>query len=204
MKISRLVGGLGLVLVGISAAHALGQVQVIGTVRTNPTSGSTTTVQGVDAHDAAVTGRPVLFGVYGSTTLPTAVTLGDVSRVLGDQFGRLVVVSGCPKNVGPTTTNATDSGDTVVISSPGANLSLYIATVMMMNRDSANVVVSLAEGSSDNIKWRGEIASEGGAGAFSSRSLWKLPENTQLAVNLGAASNVDVSVMDYCVGPSTP
>jgi hypothetical protein len=195
------------------SSFALENVRVIGpvaisthsTVSVSFATGSTTTVQGTDAHDAAVTGKPVLFGVYASTNMPTAVSLGDVSRVLGDHFGRLVVLTGSSYPEVPDTTHATAAGETVCISSPGANLSLYINKVTLHNAGATNVTVSLLDGSGGTTLWKGELASEGGAAgiSFGARG-WKLSENVNLVASLSGDGDVDVNVTEFYIGPSTP
>lgn len=207
MTIGRRLLTLSFLLLAPTVCMAVDQVQILGPVKTSPVSGSTTTVQGVDAHDSPVTGKPVLSGVYSSTAIPTGVTLGDSVRLLGDGFGRMVVISGCPQNLGPTTTNITSgSSDTVIVSSPGASTSIYLIRGVATNAGSANVTLSLYEGSSGGTrKFKAEIPMEGGAAPIaSSHSAWRLPANTQLVGKLSASGDVDVNVFEYCLGPSSP
>jgi hypothetical protein len=66
-------------------------------------------IQGLDAHDAVATGRPVQMGGVASTGLPAAVANGDAVRAYFDERGRQVVALGSALQA---------SVDTV---SPGAN-----------------------------------------------------------------------------------
>lgn len=69
----------------------------VGTVTTVTTVSAVTdaSVQGKAAHDAAVSGNPILNGAYASAAAPTAVsTDGDVVRLWADLNGRLQVGDG--------------------------------------------------------------------------------------------------------------
>lgn len=80
----------GLVIFGALKASAIDAVYVTNpvkistqsTVSVSPASGSTQTVQGVDSHDAAVTGRPVLIGGYAS--LPEYWAIGPRGAATSD------------------------------------------------------------------------------------------------------------------------
>jgi hypothetical protein len=102
----------------------------------------------------------------------------------------------------PDWTNCTASGETVLLSSAGANTSYYINKVTIHNADSSNVTVSLLNGSAGTVIWKGELASEGGAVgiSFGVRG-WKLSANTQLVANLSGAGNVDINVTEFYKAP---
>jgi hypothetical protein len=102
----------------------------------------------------------------------------------------------------PDWTNCTASGETVLLSSAGANTSYYINKVTIHNADSSNVTVSLLNGSGGTVIWKGELASEGGAVgiSFGVRG-WKLSANTQLVANLSGAGNVDINVTEFYKAP---
>lgn len=46
-------------------------------------------VGGIDAHNAAITGNPVLIAAQGASSAPTAVTTGNIARLWADLNGRL-------------------------------------------------------------------------------------------------------------------
>lgn len=203
MMTVRRILTLSLFFLSPAAVFAVDQVQVLGPVKVSQVSGSTDTVQGTDAHDAAITGKPVLIGGYASQDEPTAVsTDGDAVRPWLTKDGRLVALIGHGDPEPPDTTNCTASGETVLISSPGASVSLYINKVTIHNAGSSNVTVSLKNGSGGTTFWKGELASEGGAAgiSFGSRG-WKLSADTQLIGNLSAAGDVDVNVVEYYIAP---
>jgi hypothetical protein len=162
---------------------------------------NTIEVVGDVAHDAAVSGNPVLIAARANANEPTAVsTDGDATHLWADLLGRLVVITGHPNPEAPVTLNATSSGNTTVIAAPGASVSLYICKASVHNRDSANVVVTLQDGAGGTSRWRAELAAEGGGALidFGTRG-WKLTANTLLNVNLGGAGSVDVNITSYYI-----
>jgi hypothetical protein len=172
-------------------------------IASGPTGASALQSQGPAAHDAVITGNPIAIGMRANANEPTAVSAdGDVVWGWADRFGRQVVISGHPSPEAPVTVNATASGDTTVISAPGAGVSIHVCKASVHNRDTANRVVSLRDGAGGTIRWRAEIASEGGGSLidFGDRG-WKLTANTALVVNLDAAGNCDVNVTEYYLAP---
>jgi hypothetical protein len=168
-----------------------------------PTGASAIQHQGPAAHNAAVVGNPVTIGMRASADEPTAVSAdGNVVWAWSDRFGRQVVLPGHPNPEPPVTVNATASGDTTVIAAPGAGVSIYVCKASVHNRDSTNRVVALRDGTAGTIRWRAEIANEGGGSLidFGSRG-WKLTANTALVVNLDAAGSVDVNITEYYLAP---
>lgn len=179
----------------------IGNVDIVTMPNVTLAAGTNTNeVVGDVAHDAAVAGNPVLVAARANANEPTAVASGDATHLWADLFGRLVVIAGHPSPEAPVTINATSSGNTTVIASPGASLSLYICKVSVHNRDAANVLVALQDGAGGTARWRAELAAEGGGSLidFGARG-WKLTADTLLNVNLGGASSVDVNVTDYYI-----
>lgn len=160
-------------------------------------------VQGMAATAAAVAGNPVYIGVRSSSTTPTAlVASGQAVPLWGDWSGRLVVVNGSPSPQDPRTVQATASGQTVVVSSPGANVSLYINKIMMCNSGATDSVVSLLPGGAGTTVFKAVVANSGGctAAVFGPRG-WKLAANTQLTASLSATTTIDINVMEYYIDP---
>jgi hypothetical protein len=76
-----------------------------------------------------------------------------------------------------------------------------VIRLTVSNTDSANVLFSFAGGAGGTARGKAEIASEGGAYAWSFVPRgWRLASNTNLIATLGGASNVWVNV-DYCIDP---
>jgi fibronectin-binding autotransporter adhesin len=179
----------------------IGNVDIVTMPNVTLAAGTNTNeVVGDVAHDAAAAGNPVLIAARANTNEPTAVANADSTYLWADLFGRLVTIPGHPNPEAPVTVNATSSGNTTVIASPGASLSLYICKVSVHNRDAANVLVTLQDGAGGTARWRAELAAEGGGSLidFGARG-WKLTADTLLNVNLGGASSVDVNVTDYYI-----
>lgn len=179
----------------------IGNVDVVTLPNVTLAAGTNTNeVVGDVAHDAAAAGNPVLIAARANTNEPTAVANADATYLWADLFGRLVTIPGHPNPESPVTINATSSGNTTVIASPGASLSLYICKGSVHNRDSANVVVTLQDGAGGTARWRAELAAEGGGSMFDFGARgWKLTADTLLNVNLGGASSVDVNVTEYYI-----
>lgn len=171
-----------------------------GTVTANAGTG-TFTVGGINAHDAAVTGNPLRIGARANLNEPTAVSAdNDAVELWADRLGRLVVVAGHSNTEPPVTINATASGDTTVIAAPGASLSLYVQRGSLHNRGASTNVVSLRDGTAGTIRWRAELAADGGGSIFDFGDLgWKLTANTLLATNLTATGDVDVNITAHYI-----
>lgn len=155
-------------------------------------------VDGRAAHDAPVAGNPHLIAARANLNEPAVVADGDVTHLWADQLGRLVVVAGHPNPEPPVTVNGSAAGVSV-IAAPGAGVSLYIHRALITNRAAAENVVSLREGSAGTIRFTGNFAADGGGAIadFGSRG-WKLPANTALVADIGAAS-ADVNVLEYSI-----
>jgi hypothetical protein len=123
-------------------------------------------VQGDAAHDAAVSGNPVLQGGEARTSNGTAVANGDAVRSQHDVIGRQVVapytlydniVRGCG--------NATGTADTAVIAAAGAGIRNYVTTITVINTSSTSTYVTVKDGSTAllEIAAPASTASMGGA-----------------------------------------
>jgi len=95
---------------------------------------------------------------------------------------------------GPITQNVTASGDTTLVASAGAELSIIVTNVWLSNADAASILVSLREGGGGQDRWKGTLAASGGGYVAAFHPAWKLPPGTALVVNLGATGNVDANV----------
>jgi hypothetical protein len=179
----------------------IGNVDIVTMPNVTLAAGTNTNeVVGDVAHDAAVGGNPVLIAARANANEPSAVSAdGDATHLWADLLGRLVVQIGHPNPEAPVSINATASGESDVIAAPGAG-SLHICKGSIHNRDASNVVVSLLDGASGTVRFRAELAAEGGAVGFSFGSRgWKLTATTKLVVNLGGAGSVDVNITEYYI-----
>lgn len=159
-------------------------------------------VVGEIAHDSADSGNPIKLGGKASTNEPTAVAVDDRVNAWFDVHGRLVVVTGHGNPETPVNVTATASGDTAVIGTPGASLSLYICKGSVHNAGASNIQVALQANGSATDVWAAELAAEGGGSLFDFGSRgWKLAANTGLDVNLGATGTVEVNITEYYIAP---
>lgn len=167
-------------------------------VRVDPTGTTTQPVQGTVAHDGVDADNPVKIGGQANLNERAAVVAGDRVDAWFDLLGRLVVLPGHANPEAPVTVNGSAAGLSV-IAAPGASLSLYICKVTVTNRAAAENVVSLREGAAGTIRTTINCAADGGGANldYGARG-WKLPANTALVADIGAAS-ADVNVNEYYI-----
>lgn len=107
-------------------------------------------VGGGAAHDAAVTGNPLLLGMEARTTNPTAVSAsGDAVRMIGDTLGRQVTLPyTIPQLIvtGATAADITDTTSTQVIAAGGAGIITYITSVEVTNTSATVTRVNVLDG----------------------------------------------------------
>ena len=91
-----------------------------------------TSVVGDAAHDAAVSGNPVLIGGEAKETDgtdPGSVAEGDASRIKTDLNGRVLVITAHPALASANDNQSSAQTATSIISAPAAGLSVYITDV---------------------------------------------------------------------------
>jgi len=91
-----------------------------------------TSVQGNAAHDAAVSGNPVLIGGEAKETDgtdPGSVAEGDVSRLKTDLNGRVLVNTAHPALASANDNQSTAQTATSIVAAPAADLSIYLTDV---------------------------------------------------------------------------
>ncbi len=160
-----------------------------------------TNIEGRDDHDEVLAQNPVVAGFRANANEPTAVDADDDAvYAWSDRLGRLVVIDGHPNPESPVVINATASGDTVVIATPGAGVSLHIKRVVINNAAAQDRIVFLQQNGTAVNSGGGELASNGGGMilTYGSRG-WKLAANTGLDVNLDSTGDVWVSVLEYYI-----
>lgn len=160
-------------------------VRVDGSGATQPVSGTVTanagtgtfTAGGVAAHDAAVSGNPVLLGGYASASAPTNVSAdGDAVRLWADLAGRLQVG---------------DGGSTLSVDDGSGSLTVDYATTGSGTATGALRVELPTNGT-------GVIATVGAVTAITNA----LPAGTNAIGKLAANSGVDIGDVDVTSGPT--
>lgn len=115
--------------------------------------GANAPVVGAAAHDAAVSGNPVLAGGEGRDTLGTAVTSGDAVRALHNRYGMQVIAALPPSHVSSNGTPITAT-TTTVIAAPSAGNHLRIVRFFFSNGGSTASWVAIRDGASGTQHYR--------------------------------------------------
>lgn len=173
----------------------------VGTVTTVTTVSTVTAVsdaqaQGKAAHDAAVSGNPLLVGVEARRVRMTAVSAdGDAVRLAGDRYGRLTVAGVDLTAVG---LQATASGDTSLVSAPGAGSRLKVLRVEASNSHATTALTAGLKSASLNsgaVFGKRYLPAAGGA------AVWNFPgghllcgDNEAFSVNLSGAGQVEFTI----------
>lgn len=160
----------------------------------------TVTVGGVAAHDAAVSGNPVLIGLEGRTTDGTPVTSGDAVRGLADTLGKPIVLVGAVHDlrVNGTITEIDNTADDVIVAA-GAGVRIVVTAVMVTNAHATvGTKVEIRDGTT--VKIQGFAAATGGGFSYGDGTgvLFVGTANTAVTgrcVTTGA--DVDINVSGY-------
>jgi hypothetical protein len=146
----------------VSVDDGGGILTVDGTVTANAGTG-TFTAGGVAAHDAAVSGNPVLLGAEARDALPTAVANGDVVRIQADDNGRLVTCPHSPRElVDQGTTTYTSTTEANVLAAGGASVFLDLTMIVLTNTSATGVRVDIRDASAGTVRLSVFLAANGG------------------------------------------
>ena len=88
------------------------------------------------------------------------------------------------------------SGDNTIVAAPGSGLSIYITHLGLQN-ESTTATTIILKGSSDLLRWLGQIQGSGLALTFPERREIKLATDTALILNLSGANSVGYSIGYY-------
>lgn len=176
---------------------------VDGSGVTQPISGSvttsgTSTVSGVAAQGASVSGNPLLDGAQGRDTLQTVVATGQVTAITADRYGRLYKVSPITSHATSNGTPITSATNTTLVAGPSANTHIRVHRIHASNSGVTGTWVYWRDGASGNklyptflptngivsLKLEGSLETTGGA------------TPNALVMNTSAAGNVEWHV-DY-------
>ena len=104
-------------------------------------------VQGDAAHDAAVSGNPVLLGAEARTSDETAVANGDVTRLQADLVGKLIVLPyAIPDDITQGCATATGTADTALEAAAGAGVRTYATSISVINTSATATYVTIKDG----------------------------------------------------------
>ena len=127
--------------------------------------------------------------------LPNSKGAREYGRFRETRHGKTAVAIVNDDEATPISVNVTESGDTEIISNPGASENLVIKGFHFSNRDSAAITVLLKAGDDGVEKFETNLAASGGT--FDKNLVgryWRLPLNKPLVINLSADGDVLVSV----------
>lgn len=147
-----------------AGTNNIGDVDVLTLPNVTLAAGTNTNeVVGDAAHGAAVSGNPLLTGLEGRSTAPTAVDDGDVVRALATLLGKQVVLPyALPANTQTYASSAavTDTADDEVFAAV-ASTRHYITGIQVFNgHATTSTEVVIKDGST--VKWRGWAQAAGG------------------------------------------
>jgi len=156
-------------------------------------------VQGDAAHDAAVSGNPVLTAGIAETPDDSAPTNqvsaeGDATRLACDRDGALYTHPHPPRIWHVAAEQTTQQTDTAVKAAPGAGLSLYITGIKLSCNGA--VTVTFEEGTTV-LKYRYYAAAAGDGSNIELTVPIKITANTSFTVTTSAAVTVFYLVTGY-------
>lgn len=188
-------GEAGSVLVDLGANN---DVTVSGTVTAD--LGANNDIQGQAAHDAAVTGNPVLISARANANEPAAVNAdNDAVHLWADRLGRLVTVNGHPSPEAPTSVVAT-AADTTIIAAPGAGVANVVQRMSIHNAGAAAATVTLEDGLNGTVRWQAELAADGGGSLVDFGEVgWRQTDNTLLNLTQTPTGTIHVNVTSWFI-----
>lgn len=181
----------------ITACNTGAVVISSGTITTVSTVSAVTDaqVQGKAAHDAAVSGNPVLIGAEARDANGTAVSVGDAVRINADRFGRLRTVKAKTTQASSNGTPLTSSGNATAIAAPSSGTHLKIHRIFAANSSATATWVYWRDGSAGTKLYPMYLLA-GANVTFSLDGTWELTTATALVMNLSANGSVEWHV-DY-------
>jgi hypothetical protein len=159
--------------------------------------------QGDAAHDAAVSGNPVLGGFEARTTDGTPVsTAGDAVRGMADTLGKQVVLLGAvhDRQVRGTITEADDTADDI-IAAAGAGVRIAVMSCLVTNAHATvGTKVEIRDGTT--VKIQGYAAAVGGVWAMDGGGVPLFISTANTAVtgrNVTTGSDTDITCSGYTI-----
>jgi hypothetical protein len=157
-------------------------------------------VAGAAAHDAAVSGNPVLGGAEARTSDGTPVTSGDAVRLLADTLGKQVTLIGATLDRHTRgLTNYTTTTGADVIAAAGAGVRIAVMSVLVVNAHATvSTKVSIRDGTTAKIT--GYAAALGGGYSLNGGGVPLFISTANAAITAICATtgaDVDVTVSGY-------
>jgi hypothetical protein len=175
-------------------------VQRVAIASDNTAFSVNATCTGAAAHNAAVSGNPVLNGLEGRTTDGTAVTSGNAVRALADTLGKQVVLQGSVHDLRSNgTANYTTTTAADVIAAAGAGVRIAATAILVTNAHATvGTKVEIRDGTT--VKIIGYAAPAGGGFQHNNGGtpLFISTANTAVTARcVTTGADVDVSISGY-------
>lgn len=103
-------------------------------------------VKGADAHDAVPANDPFGIAALAATTLPTAVAAGDLSRALGDIYGRIIAMPALREQIGYQYTQITNGSETTIVTAASGIKNDLVGLIISNTHASTDVNLTLKDG----------------------------------------------------------
>lgn len=146
----------------------------------------TATCVGNAAHDAAVSGNPVLTAAEARSSENTAVANGDVARLITDLVGKLITSPYAPSDLTwQGTGSKTDTSDLAVKAAAGSGVRNYITSIIVANTSSTDTTVIVKDGSTEICR----VPAPANSGAVLQFPV-PLKGTANTAVNIASAASV--------------
>jgi hypothetical protein len=167
-------------------------------------SGQTQPVGGVAAHDAAVSGNPVLVGCEARTAVGTAVNSGDAVRALADVYGKQVVLVGAlHEDYGASASvNFTGTAAADLVAAAGSGIKIVITQIAVTNAHaSQGAKVTIRDKTTTTNKKVIYAAPAGGGASIGDGQGVLMISGANVAIEAicSASADVDVSVTYYTI-----
>jgi hypothetical protein len=107
---------------------------------------STVSVAGADAHDAVPAANPFGQGVLASTALPTAVANGDMVRLIGDIYGRMIAMPALREQIGVQFTTISSTSETTIVTAASGIKNDLVALLISNTHASTDANVTIKDG----------------------------------------------------------
>lgn len=163
------------------------------------TNGLFVNARGPAAHDAAAAGNPLLLGAEALSAERAAVATTDVTKLVADLVGKLIVLPYAnPENmVSGTTAVVTDTTRTSIIAAQGAGVRLYITSLIVTNGD-ATVGTFVKIEDDTTVILQGYAAAAGGGFALTFPTPLRLTANKALQFEcVTTSAEVTVTAVGY-------
>jgi hypothetical protein len=123
---------------------------------------------GLAAHDAPVSGNPLLQGLEARTTNPTAVGDGDAVRAMADDLGRQVVAPHAPRDrVVQQQTDITGTTETTILAAGAAGVFRDLVHIIVSNSDNNNeAIVTFRDSTGGTVRLDMAVARSGGGASL--------------------------------------